>query len=213
MHRFLACSGAALLLLCAGACGDEPAPAPPPRSLDSLTGPHDTAVIEMEDLGTIRVELLPEIAPQTVALFSKLAQEGAYDGTTFHRVIPGFMIQGGDPETRGPDPRRHGRGGTGEFPDEFSDVSHQRGAVSLANKGRKKTANGQFFIVQADAPQLDGKYTIFGRVVDGMDVVDAITRLEIDVYGRYGPRNRPYPKDARIRSIRIEPAGADGAGP
>jgi peptidyl-prolyl cis-trans isomerase B (cyclophilin B) len=203
----------AALLACgllAAACGGEaPAREEPPVAPEDLVraGSHEIAVLTVEELGTIRIELLPELAPETVAHFKKLVGQGLYDGTTFHRVIPGFMIQGGDPLTKNIDPRDDGRGGSDyDIPDEFSAMPHTRGVVSLANKGRHNTAGSQFFIVQQDTPELDGTFTVFARVVDGMEVVDAVTALEIDKYGRYGPRDRPYPKDARIASIRIEPA-------
>ena len=170
-------------------------------------GSHEIAVLTLEELGTIRIELLPELAPETVAHFKKLVEEGLYDGTTFHRVIPGFMIQGGDPLTKNIDPRDDGRGGTDyDIADEFSAMPHTRGVVSLANQGRHNSAGSQFFIVHQDSPQLDRMFTVFARVVEGIEVVDAVTELEIDKYGRYGPRDRPYPKHARIASIRIEPA-------
>ncbi len=201
----------AALLACgllAAACGGEaPAPEQPPVAAADLVrgGSHEIAVLSLEELGTIRIELLPELAPETVAHFKKLVEEGLYDGTTFHRVIPGFMIQGGDPLTKNIDPRDDGRGGTDyDIADEFSAMPHTRGVVSLANQGRHNTAGSQFFIVHQDTPQLDGSFTVFARVVEGMEVVDAVTELEIDKYGRYGPRDRPYPKDARISSIRIE---------
>ena len=204
---------AALLacLLLAAACGGE-APAreePPVAPVDLVReGPHEIAVLTLEDLGTIRIELLPELAPATVAHFKKLVEEGLYAGTTFHRVIPGFMSLGGDPLTKNIDPRDDGRGGTDyDIADEFSPMPHTRGVVSLANQGRPQSAGSQFFIVHQDTPRLDGLFTVFGRVVEGIEVVDSVTKLEIDKYGRYGPRNRPYPKDARIASIRIEPAG------
>ena len=103
--------------------------------------------------------------------------------------------------------RDDGRGGTDyDIGDEFSSFSHARGAVSLANRGRRDSAGSQFFIVHQDSPHIDGMFTVFARVVEGIEVVDAVTELAIDKYGRYGPRDRPYPKDARIASIRIEPA-------
>jgi peptidyl-prolyl cis-trans isomerase B (cyclophilin B) len=201
---------ATLGTLFSAGCGEGPAPsgeAGDVRRPADLEGPHEVAVLTLEGMGEIRIELLPEIAPGTVKLFTELVEGRKYDGTTFHRVIPGFMIQGGSPSTRRSDVRKHGRGGLAEFPDEFSDVTHARGAVSLANKGRKNTAAGQFFIVHQDSPRLDGSYTLFGRVSDGMDVVDAITEMEIDEFGRYGPENRPHPRDARILTIRMAPAG------
>jgi peptidyl-prolyl cis-trans isomerase B (cyclophilin B) len=171
--------------------------------------PHDEAVIDMGELGTIRFELLPEIAPETVANFIELAEKGFYDGTTFHRVIPGFMIQGGDAKTKNADPRDDGEGGPGySIEDEFSDYPHIRGSVSMANKGFPDSGGSQFFIVHQDSRALDGNYAAFGRVIRGMEVVDRITAFEIDTYGRYGPRDRPYPEDASVVSISIEPAYA-----
>ena len=109
------------------------------------------------------------------------------------------MIQGGDPLSRKPDPRHYGRGNPGyRIEDEFSDYPHLRGTVSMANRGRPDTAGSQFFIVHEDSRHLDGDYTAFGRVIRGMDVVDAITELELDVFGRFGPPDRPHPVHATI---------------
>lgn len=203
-----------------GCGGDTPAPSEQdsspaeaqaePRPEDFVAaGPHPTAVLEIEGLGEIRFELLPELAPKSVANFEKLAGQGFYAGTYFHRVIPGFMIQGGDPSTKNQDPRDDGKGGPGyTIVDEFSDYPHVRGTVSMARANRPNSAGSQFFIVHEDSPHLDGKYTVFGRVVSGMEVVDAVTKLEIDKYGRYGPKDRPYPVDARVTSLRVEPAAA-----
>jgi peptidyl-prolyl cis-trans isomerase B (cyclophilin B) len=168
--------------------------------------PRDVAVLQIRGLGTIRFELLPESAPIAVTHFSQLAQEGFYAGTTFHRVIPGFMMQGGDPNSRDADPRNDGKGGGTGVPVEFSDVPQIRGIVSLAHRGNPNTAGSQFFILHADAPHLDGNYSVFGRVIEGLEVIDAITEVEIDTYGRYGPESRPYPVDVVIESVRIEPA-------
>ena len=102
------------------------------------------------------------------------------------------MIQGGCPNTRNADPRDDGKGGGERFlEDEFSDLPHGRGAVSMANRGSRNSGGTQFFIVQGDASHLDGKHTVFGRVIEGMEVVDAIAKLEIDKFGRYGPPDRP----------------------
>ncbi len=178
--------------------------APVPARADILDGPHPTAVLEVEGLGTISIDLLPEVAPQAVERFTAVANEGFYDGTTFHRVLPGFVIQGGDPLTRNDDPRDDGKGGHPEgYRDEYNGLSHLRGTLALANKGRRGTATGQFFIVHGDAPHLDGNYTILGRVSEGIVVVDAAAPTEIDTYGRYGPPNRPYPTSARITSLRV----------
>jgi len=194
----------------AGCAGDDAEgvaenAAPRPEALVA-PGPHETVILEMGDLGSIQIELLPELAPTTVAHFKKLVREGFYDDTTFHRVIPGFMIQGGDPLTRNHDPRDDGRGGPGySIEDEFSTYPHVRGTVSMANTGSHDSGGSQFFIVHEDTPHLDGAHTVFGRVVDGLATVDAVTQLEIDEYGRYGPNDRPYPVDARVSRFRVEP--------
>ncbi len=124
--------------------------------------------------GAIRLELFPEDAPKTVANFEKLAGDGFYDGVVFHRVIPDFMIQGGDPTGTG-------RGGPGyTFEDEPNEHRVVRGALAMANAG-PNTNGSQFFIVTADeASWLDGKHTVFGRVVEGIDVVDAISQVPRD---------------------------------
>ena len=131
--------------------------------------------------GTIELELFDEDAPKTVENFKKLAGDGFYDGVIFHRVIPDFMIQGGDPTGTG-------SGGPGyQFEDEFNDNKVTRGALAMANAG-PNTNGSQFFIVTAGACEwLDGKHTVFGRVTDGMDVVDEISALETDARDR--PRN------------------------
>ncbi len=128
--------------------------------------------------GAIQLELFDEDAPQTVANFKKLAGDGFYDGVIFHRVISGFMIQGGDPTGTG-------RGGPGyTFDDEINDHRIVRGALAMANAG-PNTNGSQFFIVTTDeAPWLDGKHTVFGRVVDGMDVVDRIESTQTDAGDR-----------------------------
>ncbi len=155
-------------------------------------GPHTHAIIEIRDLGSIRIELLPEVAPLAVENFIKLAEAGFYEGILFHRVIPGFMLQAGDPASRGVDPRLVGGGGPGyTIPDEFSDFPHTRGVVSMAHTGTRNSGGSQFFIVHQHSPRLDRQFSVFGRVVEGLEVVDAITEIEIDTYGRYGPKDRP----------------------
>jgi cyclophilin family peptidyl-prolyl cis-trans isomerase len=128
--------------------------------------------------GAIAVELFDDDAPKTVENFRKLAADGFYDGVIFHRVIPDFMIQGGDPTGTG-------SGGPGyTFEDEFNDHPVARGALAMANAG-PNTNGSQFFIVTADAcPWLDGKHTVFGRVTEGMDVVDAISQVDADAGDR-----------------------------
>jgi peptidyl-prolyl cis-trans isomerase B (cyclophilin B) len=131
--------------------------------------------------GNIVFKLLPDIAPETVRNFAKLAQSGFYDGTLFHRVIPGFMIQGGDPNTKKPDKSSWGMGGPGyTIKAEFNSRSHLRGIVSMARAMDPDSAGSQFFIVTTDSTFLDRQYTVFGEVVDGMDVADKIVNLPRD---------------------------------
>ena len=140
--------------------------------------------------GPIQVELFDDDAPKTVENFRKLAGDGFYDGLTFHRVIPDFMIQGGCPEGTG-------TGGPGyTFEDEFNDNRVERGALAMANAG-PNTNGSQFFIVTTKAaPWLDGKHTVFGRVTDGMDVVDTISELPRD------GRDKPH-DDVVIESVSV----------
>ena len=134
-------------------------------------------------LGSIEIEFLPDKAPGHVKNFLDLARKGFYDGTTFHRVIPGFMIQGGDPNTKDASGSRgrHGTGGPGyEIKAEFNDVSHKRGIVSMARSSNPDSAGSQFFIVVKDYPSLDRQYTVFGKVVKGMEAADAIVNSPRD---------------------------------
>lgn len=201
--------GLALTLGCGGERNEaEPAPAPDAAPAAAVPEPPagslPIATLRVRDFGEIRIELLPHVAPQTVANFEKLASEGFYDGTSFHRVIPEFMIQGGDPNTRDRDPRNDGMGGPGyTIPDEFGGAPHVRGALSMANTGQPESGGSQFFLLVADAPHLDGRHSVFGRVVDGLDVVDRIVAVERDQYGRWGPPDRPR-EDVVIESVRIE---------
>jgi len=132
-------------------------------------------------LGKISFKLLPELAPETVRNFEKLAKEGFYNETLFHRIIPGFMIQGGDPNTKTDNKSSWGTGGPGyNIKAEFSSRSHLRGIVSMARSQDPDSAGSQFFIVTADSTFLDRQYTVFGEVVEGMDVADKIVNLERD---------------------------------
>lgn len=144
------------------------------------------ATIEVEGYGTIVLELYPDVAPETVRNFCSLARQGFYNGTTFHRIIKGFMIQGGDPQGTG-------NGGPGYvIRGEFAlngfknDLKHTRGIISMARRSKPyDSAGSQFFIMHEDAPHLDGGYAAFGKVVSGMEVVDAIASVATD------PGNRP----------------------
>jgi peptidyl-prolyl cis-trans isomerase B (cyclophilin B) len=131
--------------------------------------------------GTISFKLLPDLAPETVRNFETLAKSGFYDGTLFHRVIPGFMIQGGDPNTKTENKGSWGMGGPGyTIKAEFNSRSHLRGIVSMARAQDPDSAGSQFFIVTTDSAFLDRQYTVFGEVIDGMDVADKIVKLQRD---------------------------------
>ena len=134
------------------------------------------------NLGNIEFKLLPELAPEHVRNFSKLSQSGFYDGTLFHRVIPGFMIQGGDPNTKDPNMKNQwGMGGPGyNIKAEFNSRSHLRGIISMARSTDPDSAGSQFFIMHANNTGLDRQYTVFGEVTEGMDIVDKIAELPRD---------------------------------
>ncbi len=150
--------------------------------------PETKAVIETK-FGSIELKFFPDVAPGHVNNFIELAKKGFYDGTTFHRVIPGFMIQGGDPNSKDPDKSRHGMGGPGyTIKAEFNEKPHKRGALSMARSAHPDSAGSQFFICVADANFLDRQYTVFGEVVTGMEAVDAIVSQPRD--GRDNPNER-----------------------
>ena len=188
------CAFAAALALLLGiltACGSG--------NSDELSGKHHVEIV-IRDYGTIAVELDADAAPITVANFLKLAKSGFYDGLTFHRIINGFMMQGGDPEGTG-------MGGSSEkIKGEFSangvknDLSHTRGAISMARSQAMDSASSQFFIVHQDSTFLDGQYACFGYVTDGMDVVDAIceTVPVVDNNGTVQDGHQPVMETIRV---------------
>ncbi|HEX2123095.1 MAG TPA: peptidylprolyl isomerase [Thermoanaerobaculia bacterium] len=157
--------------------------------------------------GDIHIRFFPDVAPNHVRNFIDLAQKGFYDGTKFHRVIPGFMIQGGDPNTKAGDPNTWGTGGSDKnVGAEFSTVSHKRGIVSMARAQDPNSASSQFFIVVADSPFLDRQYSVFGQVTKGMEVADAI------VNAPRGMADRPN-SPTTITSITIRDARPEEQGP
>jgi len=133
--------------------------------------------------GEMEIVLFPDLAPKHVESFLKLAQSGFYNGTIFHRILPGFMIQGGDPLTKDPANRnRFGTGGPGyTVPAEFSKVAHEKGILSAARTQDPNSAGSQFFIMVAKAPHLDGQYTVFGEVLKGVEVADTIVKQPRDL--------------------------------
>ena len=153
--------------------------------------------IEMENGKKIKIELYPEIAPETVKNFEELVGRGFYDGLIFHRVIPGFMIQGGDPEGTGmggSDKRIRGEFAANGHPNA---LKHTRGVISMARSQNPNSASSQFFIMHADAPHLDGQYAAFGKVIEGMDAVDEIAAVTTDF------RDRPR-MDMRMAKVTLD---------
>ena len=163
---------------------------------------HPVFVITMEDGNTMKGELYPEYAPISVGNFISLANSGFYDGKTFHRVIPGFMIQGGCPEGTG-------RGGPGyRIRGEFAlngvnnPLKHTYGILSMARSSHPDSAGSQFFIMTSNSPHLDGSYAAFGKVTEGMDEAERIVNSDRDMY------DRPY-QDQRIKSIHVDTFGKE----
>lgn len=141
------------------------------------------------NLGDITLKFFPEVAPNHVNNFIELAKKGFYNGTTFHRVLPKFVIQGGDPNSKNLDRSKHGMGGPGyQVKAEFNKKPHRRGTLSMARSAHPDSAGSQFFICVADTPSLDGQYTVFGEVVKGIEVVDKIVSQPRD--GNDNPKDR-----------------------
>lgn len=178
----------------------QPAAAPVVRS-------YDDQIVELHtSAGEIHIRLYPQIAPNHAKNFIDLAAGGFYDRTRFHRVIPGFMIQGGDPNTKGDDVSTWGTGGSGRnLGAEFNAVKHRRGIVSMARSVDPDSASSQFFIMVADAPSLDNQYTVFGEVVLGMEVVDAIVNAPRNDIDR--PDQPPTITSTRVRDAREDEKG------
>ncbi len=172
----LLCVWTAAVLFAAGCSNEKPvASAPPTNTAPAAPNTNDVAVVTTT-AGVMVLEFYPEIAPNHVANFKKLAKQGFYDGTCFHRVIPGFMIQGGDPNTKDDNQKNTwGMGGPGyNVNAEFSSKHHARGILSMARSSDPNSAGSQFFICHADAGNLDGQYTVFGNLIKGFDVLDKI---------------------------------------
>lgn len=181
---------------------EQPKPDPSSEVQDFSKDTNPIVTIEMEDGGIIKLELYPDIAPNTVNNFIKLVEDSFYDGLLFHRVIPGFMIQGGDPKGTG----TGGPGYTikGEFSQNNFDnpISHKRGIISMARSKGNDTAGSQFFIVTTDAPHLDGSYAAFGNVVEGMDTVDRIVSVDTN------QDNRPVEgKEQVMKRVTVDTKG------
>ena len=154
--------------------------------------------------GAMTLELHPDVAPKHVENFVKLSRDGFYDGTKFHRVLPGFMIQGGDPETKAGDERMWGTGGPGWTVDaEFNDTHHERGVLSMARSQDPNSAGSQFFVCHGEAGFLDKQYTAFGRLVDGFDVLDQIATAET-ITAPNGEASRPKAPVSIEKAVVVE---------
>ncbi len=170
-----------------------------------MNSTNEVAVIKTSE-GEMIAEFWPDVAPNTVENFKKLARSGFYDGTAFHRVVKGFMIQGGDPLTK--DPAKESRYGTGDpgykIKAEFNDRSHERGVLSMARSSDPDSAGSQFFICLANVSRLDHQYTAFGKLIKGDDVLGKIGDAEVTMSGS-GERSKPT-KRVTVESIKIVPA-------
>lgn len=153
--------------------------------------------IEMENGQKIKIELYPEVAPVTVDNFVSLVKKGFYDGVIFHRVIPGFMIQGGDPEGNGTGGPGHSIKGEFTANGFENNLKHERGVISMARTANPNSAGSQFFLMVANSPHLDGQYASFGRVIEGMEEVDRIVNVKRDY------RDKPY-EDQRMSKVTVE---------
>ena len=191
----------------ATAATEAPAPAASATQEEKPMSYYENKVAELRtSSGDIYIRFYPEAAPKHVKNFIELAEKGFYNGTKFHRVIPGFMIQGGDPNTVSGDPSSWGTGGSDtRLQAEFNDIHHKRGIVSMARSNDPNSASSQFFICVADAGFLDRQYTVFGEVVKGMDVADKI------VAAPRGAADRPN-NPTTIESITIREATPEEKG-
>jgi cyclophilin family peptidyl-prolyl cis-trans isomerase len=188
-------------MLAAGQTQTAPAGGPQSGQAPPAQKNEEVAVIST-DLGRIVIRFFPDSAPKHVANFKELARAQFYDGTTFHRVVRGFVIQGGDPLSKDEDPGNDGTGdGPRRLPAEFNPRPHVRGALSMARSADPNSASCQFFIVLKDAPNLNGQYSLFGEVIEGMDAVDRIAAQPTAPGG-----DRPM-KPVAMRSVRIETRG------
>jgi peptidyl-prolyl cis-trans isomerase B (cyclophilin B) len=176
-----------------------------PKAAAPAAAAKEVAVIKTS-AGEMVIEFWPDVAPKTVENFIKLAKQGFYDGTAFHRIVKGFMVQGGDPLTK--DPAKEARWGTGDpgykIKAEFSEKKHERGVVSMARGGDPDSAGCQFFICLDPAPFLDGKYTAFGKLIKGEDVLIKLGETPTG-FSANGEKSKPQQRVA-VESIKIVPA-------
>jgi len=208
-------TAAGLLVAGAALAADPPASkaaakAPNAKAAEGKAGAAVDEIAVMEtSRGTMAIEFWPKDAPQTVANFKKLARQGFFDGTGFHRIIKGFMIQGGDPKSKNAKAPDLGTGDPGyKIKDEFNTHRHVKGVLSMANSGTPNSAGSQFFMMHGTAPHLDGHYTAFGRVFEGLDVLDAIANTPVAGNpGMGGEMSKPL-EWTTVKSVRIMPRDA-----
>ena len=168
-----------------------------PPTAAEVGSPDEVGVIDT-DMGRIVLEFFPDVAPVHVANFKKLARAGFYDGTTFHRVVPGFVIQGGDPNSKDDNPRNDGMGGPPwRVKAEFNDKLHVKGILSMARSQDFNSAGSQFFVCLGRAKNLDNEYTVFGNVISGIETVDDIGKTARD------PQRNPDQPAVTMKSVRI----------
>ena len=172
------------------------------REMDLETTDHATIEAALvTDKGTMVVTFFPEQAPQHVKSFLKLSQDGFYDGTAFHRIVRNFMIQGGCPNSKQGATGQPGTGNPGyNVPAEFNDIPHERGILSMARAQDPNSAGSQFFVVHGDAGFLDGQYTVFGKVEEGLDVLDEIASIPCE----FGPGGEQSVPTERVEIQRVE---------
>jgi peptidyl-prolyl cis-trans isomerase B (cyclophilin B) len=206
----LACLAAGVTLFLCRGTGPEPANGSPDNQTVSMSSTNEVAVLDTSD-GKMVIAFWPDVAPSTVENFKKLARQGFYDGTAFHRIMAGFMVQGGDPNTKDPAKEgSYGQGGPGyTIKAEFNSRKHERGVISMARGSDPDSAGSQFFIClpPADDPgmqYLNGKYTAFGRLIYGDDVLDKIAHTPVGPNAQ-GEASRPLQRVTLI-SVKIVPA-------
>ncbi len=180
--------------------GEQTTEQPEMEGTTMSNGENPIVTITMQNGGVIKIELYPDIAPNTVNNFISLVQDGFYDGLIFHRVIPGFMIQGGDPEGMGYGGPGYSIAGEFSYNGFDNELAHTRGVISMARSSSPDSAGSQFFIMVEDAPHLDGQYAAFGKVIEGLDVVDEIVSVDTNA------SDKPY-DDQVMQTVTVDTKG------
>lgn len=180
--------------------GEQTTEQPEMEGTTMSNGENPIVTITMQNGGVIKIELYPDIAPNTVNNFISLVQDGFYDGLIFHRVIPGFMIQGGDPEGTGYGGPGYSIAGEFSYNGFDNELAHTRGVISMARSSSPDSAGSQFFIMVEDAPHLDGQYAAFGKVIEGLDVVDEIVSVDTNA------SDKPY-DDQVMQTVTVDTKG------